>query len=89
MAKLDQEKTCHLHHAADMVRALTDGIVKMDQVYACRGHVTAANLVEKVSSNSREEGSFREKLVANRFALVYHRPLHGPFGYGVQTISTK
>ncbi|KAL4883655.1 pyridine nucleotide-disulfide oxidoreductase-domain-containing protein [Aspergillus karnatakaensis] len=44
MAKLDQEKTCHLHHAADVVRALTDGIVKMDQVHACRGHVTAANL---------------------------------------------
>ncbi|KAL2824505.1 pyridine nucleotide-disulfide oxidoreductase-domain-containing protein [Aspergillus cavernicola] len=44
MAKLDQEKTCHLHHAADVVRALTEGIVKMDQVYACRGHVTAANL---------------------------------------------
>ncbi|KAF7594243.1 hypothetical protein BBP40_009795 [Aspergillus hancockii] len=50
MAKLDQEKTCHLHHAADVVRALTDGIVKMDQVYACRGHVIAANLVEKTAS---------------------------------------
>ncbi|KAE8372365.1 pyridine nucleotide-disulfide oxidoreductase-domain-containing protein [Aspergillus bertholletiae] len=50
MAKLDQEKTCHLHHAADMVRALTEGITKMEQVYACRGHVTAANLVEKTSS---------------------------------------
>jgi hypothetical protein len=44
MAKLDQDKTCHLHHAADVVRALTDGLVKMEQVYACRGHVTAANL---------------------------------------------
>ncbi|KAL3475354.1 pyridine nucleotide-disulfide oxidoreductase-domain-containing protein [Aspergillus californicus] len=44
MAKLDQEKPCHLHHAADVVRALTDGIVKMDQVSARRGHVTAANL---------------------------------------------
>ncbi|GES56986.1 pyridine nucleotide-disulfide oxidoreductase-domain-containing protein [Aspergillus terreus] len=46
MAKLDPEKTCHLHHAADVVRALTDGIVKMDQVLACRGAVTAANLAE-------------------------------------------
>ncbi|KKK24561.1 hypothetical protein AOCH_000412 [Aspergillus ochraceoroseus] len=44
MAKLDQEKTCHLHHAADIVKALTDGLLKMDQVHACRGHVTAANL---------------------------------------------
>ncbi|GAB1207782.1 Monooxygenase AgnR1 [Aspergillus pseudonomiae] len=50
MAKLDQEKTCHLHHAADMVRALSEGITKMDQVYACRGYVTAANLVENTSS---------------------------------------
>lgn len=44
MAKLDQEKTCHLYYAADMIRGLTDGLMKMDQVYACRGFVTAANL---------------------------------------------
>ncbi|KAF9894236.1 hypothetical protein FE257_007738 [Aspergillus nanangensis] len=50
MAKLDQEKTCHLHHAADVVRALTDGIVKMDQVLPCHGAVTAANLVENTST---------------------------------------
>lgn len=49
MAKLDQEKTCHLHHAADMMRALTDGVVKMEQVYACRGMVTAANQAANVS----------------------------------------
>ena len=48
MAKLDQEKTCHLHYAADMVRGLTDGLMKMEQVYACRGFVTAASLAEKV-----------------------------------------
>lgn len=47
LAKLDQEKTCHLHYAADMIRALTEGLIKMDQVHACRGFVTAANL-EKV-----------------------------------------
>lgn len=50
MAKLDQEKTCHLHYAADMVRGLTDGLMKMEQVYACRGFVTAASLAEKVLS---------------------------------------
>ncbi|PYH99503.1 hypothetical protein BO71DRAFT_405289 [Aspergillus ellipticus CBS 707.79] len=50
MAKLDQDKTCHLHHAADVVRALTDGVVKMDQVLACRGVITAANLAEKTST---------------------------------------
>ncbi|CBF84880.1 hypothetical protein AN1450.2 [Aspergillus nidulans FGSC A4] len=44
MAKLDQDKTCHLHHAADVTRALIEGLVKMDQVHACRGQVTAANL---------------------------------------------
>ncbi|KAL2794095.1 pyridine nucleotide-disulfide oxidoreductase-domain-containing protein [Aspergillus keveii] len=49
MAKLDQDKTCHLHHAADVVRALTNGLVKMEQVYACRGHVTAANLDHTLS----------------------------------------
>ncbi|KAL4888687.1 pyridine nucleotide-disulfide oxidoreductase-domain-containing protein [Aspergillus ambiguus] len=49
MAKLDPEKTCHLHHAADVVRALTDGIVKMDQVLPCRGTVTAANLAPNAS----------------------------------------
>ncbi|KAL2869969.1 uncharacterized protein BJX67DRAFT_378524 [Aspergillus lucknowensis] len=56
MAKLDQEKTCHLHHAADVVRALTDGIVKMDQVYACRGRVSAANLDHTRSWTVRIQG---------------------------------
>ena len=49
LAKLDQDKTCHLHHAGDMVRALTDGIAKMDQIYQCRGVVTAANQSGSVS----------------------------------------
>ncbi|KAJ5744043.1 hypothetical protein N7533_008913 [Penicillium manginii] len=44
MAKLDQEKTCHLHYAADMIRGLTNGLVKMEQVYAYQGFVTAATL---------------------------------------------
>ncbi|KAJ6120298.1 hypothetical protein N7523_004578 [Penicillium sp. IBT 18751x] len=51
LAKLDQEKTCHLHYAADMIRDLTDGLIKMDPVHAYRGFVTAANLVEKPSDN--------------------------------------
>ncbi|KAL4872194.1 hypothetical protein BDV12DRAFT_151672 [Aspergillus spectabilis] len=57
MAKLDQEKTCHLHHAADVVRALIDGVVKMDQVHACRGHVTAANLDYTRSWTVRIQGA--------------------------------
>ena len=48
MAKLDQEKTCHLNYAADMVRGLTDGLKKMEQVDACHGFVTAANLSDRV-----------------------------------------
>lgn len=52
LAKLDQEKTCHLHYAADMIRGLTEGLMKMDQVHACRGFVTAANL-EKTSNTSQ------------------------------------
>ncbi|PYI06221.1 hypothetical protein BO78DRAFT_120701 [Aspergillus sclerotiicarbonarius CBS 121057] len=50
MAKLDQDKTCHLHHAIDVVRALTDGIIKMDRVLPCRGVVTAANLADKTAT---------------------------------------
>ncbi|RDW81762.1 uncharacterized protein DSM5745_05319 [Aspergillus mulundensis] len=57
MAKLDQETTCHLHHAADVVRSLTDGIVKMDQVHAFRGHVTAANLDRTHSWTVRIQGA--------------------------------
>lgn len=49
LEKLDENETCHLHHAADMVRAITEGVAKMDQVYPCRGSVTAANLAESVS----------------------------------------
>lgn len=48
MAKMDQDKTCHLGHAADMVRDLTDGLLKMEQVQPCRGFVTAANLGHSV-----------------------------------------
>ncbi|KAJ5449771.1 uncharacterized protein N7458_006220 [Penicillium daleae] len=53
MAKLDQEKTCHLHYAADMIRGITDGLIKMDRVHACRGFVTAANLSSRTSSDSQ------------------------------------
>ncbi|KAL4944348.1 hypothetical protein BDV06DRAFT_94699 [Aspergillus oleicola] len=57
MAKLDQQKPCHLHHAADVVRALTDGLVRTDQVHACRGHVTAANLDYERSWTVRIQGA--------------------------------
>lgn len=35
-----------------MVRGLTDGLMKMDEVYACRGFVSAANLTERSDSGS-------------------------------------
>ena len=44
MAKLDENKTCSLHYAADMCRALIDGLA--DQVDQCRGIVTGADLAE-------------------------------------------
>lgn len=56
MAKLDQEKTCHLHYAADMIRGLTNGLVKMEQVYAYQGFVTAATLNSKVGRPPCETG---------------------------------
>ncbi|KAG0157376.1 hypothetical protein PDIDSM_4561 [Penicillium digitatum] len=49
LAKLDQEATCTLGFAADMVRGLTDGLMKMEEVYACHGFVKSANLNETVS----------------------------------------
>lgn len=48
LAKLDQENTCHLHYAADMIRSLIDGLLKMEQVKQCRGFVTAASLDKRV-----------------------------------------
>lgn len=48
LAKLDQDKTCSLGYAADMIRGLTDGLVKMEQVNAFRGFVAAANLNTEV-----------------------------------------
>lgn len=50
MTKLEQNETCSLHYAVDMCRALTDGLVKMDQVYQYRGTVTGAELRDKVRS---------------------------------------
>ncbi|CAI7652464.1 unnamed protein product [Penicillium glandicola] len=50
LAKLDQEATCPLGFAADMIRGLTDGLMKMEQVYACHGSVKSANLNESTSS---------------------------------------
>lgn len=48
LAKLDQDKTCSLGYAADMIRGLTDGLMKMEQVNAFRGFVAAANLNSEV-----------------------------------------
>lgn len=50
MTKLEQNETCSLHYAVDMCRALTDGLVKMDQVYQYRGTVIGADLRDKVCS---------------------------------------
>lgn len=68
LAKLDQDQTCLLQHGAEMVQALTEGIVKLDRVVQCRGYVVAANLAENVSlrfpiglppeRDMREIGSF-------------------------------
>lgn len=54
LAKLDQDKTCHLGYAADMIRGLTDGLLKMEQVHAFRGFVAAANLNDQVCRSHLE-----------------------------------
>lgn len=66
MAKMDQDKTCHLNHAADMVRGLTDGLLKMEQVQACRGFVTAANLgnIVRCLNNSGSSQKANSSLLA-------------------------
>ncbi|KAH8701120.1 pyridine nucleotide-disulfide oxidoreductase-domain-containing protein [Talaromyces proteolyticus] len=50
MNKLEQGDTCSLHYAADMCRALTDGLLNLDQVSQYRGTVVAADLKEKTSN---------------------------------------
>ncbi|KAJ5563663.1 FAD-dependent pyridine nucleotide-disulfide oxidoreductase [Penicillium sp. DV-2018c] len=50
LAKLDKESTCQLSYAADMVRSLTEGLMKMDDVYACQGSVKSAHLNETTSN---------------------------------------
>ncbi|EED16045.1 conserved hypothetical protein [Talaromyces stipitatus ATCC 10500] len=49
MNKLDQDETCSLHHAADMVKDLTAGLLKMRQVSPFRGEVTSANFEDQKS----------------------------------------
>lgn len=48
LAQLGADKTCALGYAADMIRGLTDGLLKMDQVKAFRGIVAGANLNDEV-----------------------------------------
>lgn len=60
LMKLDQDQTCSLHYAADMCRALTDGLLKMDAVVQVRGEVVSADLDDTVSLillNRQEKGS--------------------------------
>ncbi|KAL1990279.1 hypothetical protein VTN49DRAFT_6118 [Thermomyces lanuginosus] len=49
LMKLDQDQTCSLHYAADMCRALTDGLLKMDAVVQVRGEVVSADLDDTTS----------------------------------------
>lgn len=72
MAKLDENKTCSLHYAADMCRALIDGLA--DQVDQCRGIVTGADLAENSSAGwtvrIRKQGSLQNiEVVAPRLIL--------------------
>ncbi|KAJ9297637.1 hypothetical protein DTO271G3_4412 [Paecilomyces variotii] len=49
MTKLDPDQGCPLHYAADLCKMLTEGITKRDDVYACCGVVTKADLAENQS----------------------------------------
>lgn len=54
MNKLDQDDTCSLHYAADMVKDLTAGLLKMKQVSSFRGEVTSANFEDNVRRDRRD-----------------------------------
>ncbi|KAL1986916.1 hypothetical protein VTN96DRAFT_5333 [Rasamsonia emersonii] len=72
MTKLEQNETCSLHYAVDMCRALTDGLVKMDQVYQYRGTVIGADLRDKSSGwivRIRKESREDVEVVAPRLIL--------------------
>ncbi|PCH01350.1 FAD-dependent pyridine nucleotide-disulfide oxidoreductase [Penicillium occitanis (nom. inval.)] len=49
MNKLDQDETCSLHYAADMIKDLTAGLMKMKQVSPFRGEVMSANFEDNKS----------------------------------------
>lgn len=48
MNKLDQDETCSLHYAADLIKDLTAGLLKMKQVSAFRGEVRSADFEDQV-----------------------------------------
>ena len=48
LLKLDKNQTCALHYAVDVLKVLTDGLAKHDQVYPCHGVVTKADVNDKV-----------------------------------------
>ncbi|KAF5015215.1 hypothetical protein F66182_13532, partial [Fusarium sp. NRRL 66182] len=49
MNKLDQDETCSLHYAADMIKDLTAGLLKMKEVSPFRGEVMSANFEDNKS----------------------------------------
>lgn len=49
MNKMDQNDTCSLHYAADMIKDLTAGLLKMKQVSPFRGEVMSANFEDNKS----------------------------------------
>jgi hypothetical protein len=95
LAKLDQDQTCLLQHGAEMVQALTEGIVKLDRVVQCKGYVVAANLAEKVSLRFHiglpQEGNKREKLGSwlMLFVFPFRRLLPGQYGSKVRDRPTS
>lgn len=49
---LDLEMTCPLNHAADMLKLVSDGLLKHERVKAVLGNVTQAVRSPKVSSRT-------------------------------------
>ena len=76
MNKMDQNDTCSLHYAADMIKDLTAGLLKMKQVSPFWGEVMSANFEDNVR--------FLAMTLLKTYLLthyVIYRNQNGQYGY--------
>lgn len=77
MNKLDQDDTCSLHYAADMVKELTAGLSKLKQVAQYRGEVASADFEDQVSKSASPRIVTYKGNVMPMTPLFFYRNLDG------------